>query len=105
MDTDKITIEHIPAKALFRTVVDGVEAHVAYKSDGKSLDIRHTIVPEPIGGRGIASALVRAAYDYALANNLTPVATCSYAVIWLQRHPEYHGETGKDNAGPNSCAL
>jgi len=51
MDTDKITIEHIPAKALFRTVVDGVEAHVAYKSDGKSLDIRHTIVPEPIGGR------------------------------------------------------
>lgn len=105
MEKDKITIEHIPAKTLFRTVVDGVEAHVAYTTDGKSLDIRHTIVPEPIGGRGIASALVRAAYDYAIANNLTPVATCSYAVVWLQRHPEYHGEISKDYAGPNSCAL
>ena len=75
--------------------------HVA---DG-ALDVRHTIVPGEIGGRGIASALVKAAYDYALANELVPVATCSYAVKWLERHPEYNGKTGKDYAGEGTCAL
>ncbi|HAC95644.1 MAG TPA: GNAT family N-acetyltransferase, partial [Odoribacter splanchnicus] len=32
-------------------------------------------------------------------------ATCSYAVVWLQRHPEYHGHPGKDYGGCSSCAL
>ena len=61
--------------------------------------------PGEISGRGIASALVKAAYDYALANGLVPVATCSYAVVWLERHPEYNGKTGKDYAGEGTCAL
>ena len=51
------------------------------------------------------SALVKAAYDYALDNELVPVATCSYAVKWLERHPEYNGKTGKDYAGEGTCAL
>ena len=42
----------------------------------------------PIEGRGIAATLVKAAYDYALANGMKPKATCSYAVRWLERHPE-----------------
>jgi hypothetical protein len=40
-----------------------------------------------------------------LANELVPVATCSYAVKWLERHPEYNGKTGKDYAGEGTCAL
>ena len=39
-------IEHYPEKGEFQTIVDGVKAHVSYISDGKMLDIRHTIVPE-----------------------------------------------------------
>ena len=40
-------------------------------------------------GKGITAAtLVKAAYDYALANGMKPKATCSYAVRWLERHPE-----------------
>ena len=54
---------------------------------------------------GIASALVKAAYDYARCKGLKAVATCSYAVIWLQRHPEYQGEVGEDYAGQGTCAL
>ena len=65
----------------------------------------YTIVPSEIGGRGIASALVKAAYDFALENALKPIATCSYAVVWLQRHPEYQGEISKDYCEGNSCAL
>ena len=76
-----------------------------YSPNKGALDVRHTIVPDEISGRGIASALVKAAYDYALANGLVPVATCSYAVVWLERHPEYNGKTGKDYAGEGTCAL
>ena len=63
------------------------------------------LVPEELGGRGIASALVKAAYDYALENGYKPVATCSYAVVWLKRHPEYNGKTGNDFGGEGTCAV
>ena len=55
--------------------------------------------------RGVAAALVKAAYDYALSEGLTPVATCAYAVAWLQRHPEYKGCSSAEYAQGNSCAL
>ena len=44
--------------------------------------------PDHYEGKGIAAALVAAAYNYGLENGLKPKATCSYAIRWLQRHPE-----------------
>lgn len=97
-------ITHDKNKNEFYTVVDGFKAHVAYAADECSLDIKHTIVPKEIGGQGIASALVKTAYDYAVENKLTPVATCAYAATWLKRHPEYKGCESKDYI-EGSCAL
>ena len=82
-------ITHYPDKKRFETQVDGVTAFVQYRLSGDKLDIIHTIVPPAIGGRGIASALVKYAYDYAIENGMKPLATCSYAVTWLHRHPDY----------------
>ncbi len=98
-------IIHLPDEKMFKTVVDGYTAYVSYQLYDNKLDIRHTVVPPPISGREIAAKLVKAAYDYALTHQLQPVATCSYAVVWLQRHPEYHGATGEDYGGCSSCAL
>lgn len=98
-------IIHDKDKQAFRVEVDGHNAHLTYQLIDGGLDVRHTLVPTEINGRGIASALVKAAYDYALANNLKPVATCSYAVVWLERHPEYQGAVGKDYGGEGTCAL
>lgn len=81
-------IEHQPEQKLFKTEVEGRTAFVQYRLLNGGLDIIHTIVPRPLEGQGIAAALVKAAYDYAVANGLKPRATCSYAVAWLQRHPE-----------------
>lgn len=81
-------IEHQPDQKLFKTEVEGRTAFVQYRLLNGGLDIIHTIVPRPLEGQGIAAALVKAAYDYAVANGLKPKATCSYAVAWLQRHPE-----------------
>lgn len=98
-------ITHDENRRRFWVTVDGYTAYVDYRLADGGLDIRHTIVPKEIGGRGIASALVKAAYDYACDGGLQPVATCSYAVVWLQRHPEYRGKVGGDFGGEGTCAL
>ena len=68
---------------------EGSTAYVEYDLHHNGLDIKHTVVPPAIGGRGIASLLVKFIYDYAIHNGLTPIATCSYAQVWLKKHPEY----------------
>jgi predicted GNAT family acetyltransferase len=83
------TIEHQPARQRFATRVDGHEAVVDYRLDGDTLVITHTGVPEAIGGRGIAGALVRAAMDHARAEGLRVHPACSYAEAWMRRHPDY----------------
>ena len=98
-------IKHQAENSRFTVEVDGYTARVDYKIGNGALDIRHTIVPKEIGGRGIASALVKAAADYAVEHNLKPVATCSYAVVWFKRHPEYNAATGSDYAGEGCCVL
>ena len=85
------TITHYPEKNSFETKLAGVTAFVQYRLSGDRLDIIHTIVPTAIEGRGVAAALVKHAYDYAIEHGMKPLATCSYAVAWLHRHPEYAG--------------
>jgi predicted GNAT family acetyltransferase len=53
------------------------------------MTITHTGVPPEVGGRGIASALVQAALDVARAEGWKVVPACSYAAVWMQRHPDY----------------
>ena len=98
-------IEHDLQTGMFRAETEHGTAELSDRISHGTLDVRRTFVPPALRGQGIASRLVRAAYDYAKDNGWKPVATCSYAVLWLQRHPEYEGETGKDYNGPGSCAL
>lgn len=84
-----MNIEHDLQKHAFYTTVEGVKAYVSFRIEDNMLIVEHTIVPQAIAGRGIASALVKAAYDYALMQGLVPSATCTYAQRWLERHPEY----------------
>lgn len=85
----KYDVVHYPEQNRFEVKEDGLTAYVEYCLTDGGLEILHTIVPEPLEGQGIASAMVRAAYDYALANGLRPLAACSYAVAWLKKHPAY----------------
>ena len=110
-------IQHHPEQHRFTLTQNGETAHVAYRIENGALDIRHTIiengaldirhtiVPAPLEGQGIASALVKAAYDYALQQGYRCVATCAYAVRWLQRHPEYNGTPSQEYCEGNACAL
>jgi uncharacterized protein len=84
------SISHDPDDHRFSTVVDGVEAHLEYRLRGDVMTIMHTGVPEAIGGRGIAGALVQAAMDHARAEGLKVNPACSYSAAWMERHPDYH---------------
>lgn len=70
------------------TQEDGVEAFVEYELDGAVMTITHTIVPEAIGGRGIAGKLVGAAFERARAQGWKVRTQCSYAAAWAQKHPD-----------------
>ena len=89
-------VHHDEAQKKFWVEVDGYKADMSYHLKEGHLDIRHT---------GIASMLVKTAYDYARHKGLKPMATCAYAVRWLQRHPEYQGVISEDYAGSGTCAL
>jgi predicted GNAT family acetyltransferase len=66
---------------------DGV-AELRYRLDGHRLVLEHTEVPEELGGRGIGSALVKAAVERARADGLGLVVECQFASAWLRRHAE-----------------
>ena len=71
-------IIHQPEQKLFKTEVDGRTAFVQYRLIGDSLDIIHTIVPQPIEGRGIAGCLGKSCLmSMHQPTGMKPKATCS----------------------------
>jgi predicted GNAT family acetyltransferase len=76
------------AAGRFQAVVDGYTAELTYRVTGDRMVITHTGVPPAIEGRGIGSALVRAAVEDATARDLTIVPLCPFVGAWLDRHPE-----------------
>lgn len=60
-----------------------------YHLNGQTMTITHTGVPEAVGGRGLASALTRVALDYARKEGWSIVPMCSYAAVYIKRHPQY----------------
>lgn len=82
-------IRHDTDEQRFFTTVDGHEAEVTYEIEDGAMAITHTIVPEAIGGRGIAGDLNRAAFEHARRAGLGVRPLCSYAAAWAKRHAEY----------------
>ncbi len=70
----------------FYLETEGMESYVKYIKTEDSFNIISTYVPKPLEGRGIASALVKEAYDYAESLGLMLLGSCSYAEIWLKRN-------------------
>lgn len=85
-----LDIRHLAAAHRFETTVDGVVCELDYLLEGGVMTITHTGVPEQVGGRGIAGELVRTAVETARREGWKIVPACSYAQVWMQRHPEFN---------------
>ena len=78
-----------------------VVAEVTFPTkDGISI-IDHTFVDPALRGEGVAGKLVRLAADHITKEGNRIGATCSYAVAWFKRHPEYHTVS----SGPAACRI
>jgi predicted GNAT family acetyltransferase len=84
-----LNIVHNAAASRFEVVVDGVLCVLEYNLRGNVMSIDHTGVPEAVGGRGIAGALAKAAFEHARSEHWRVIPACSYVATWIQRHPEY----------------
>lgn len=58
--------------------------------DENTVNINHTYVSDSLRGQGIACKLMKAAAEQLLAQNKKAVLTCSFAVKWFERNPEYN---------------
>ena len=83
------TVTHNEAAQRYEIVVDSRIAFSAYERRGDEIVFTHTEVPEALEGRGIGSALARAALDDARAKNLTVVPLCPFIRAYIERHPAY----------------
>ena len=101
---DNVVVQHDPAGRRFYATLQGYEACLMYRLTGSDIDLYHTYVPEVFRGRGIAEKLCKAAFEYAKANRLTVLPSCSYiSDAYLKRHTEYEALTKR--GGPASNPL
>lgn len=86
---DAPVVRHNEAKSRFEIELDGDVAYAAYRLADHRIIFPHTVVPEKFEGRGLASALARAALDYARSQHLQVVPRCSFFAAFIARHPEH----------------
>lgn len=90
-----VEVEHEPANSRWVAKLAG-SADIAFleyalndKSTPKLLDLRHTFTPLSMRGKGIAGHMVKAAFQYARANSMKVIPTCTYIPVWVRRNPDF----------------
>ncbi len=100
---ESLNVVHDQPGSRFCVKLEGFEACLMYRRNGNEIDLYHTYVPEVFRGRGIAEQLCKAAFEYAKAQKLSVIPSCSYiSGPYLKRHPEYQSLTA---SGPTSNPL
>jgi predicted GNAT family acetyltransferase len=95
-----IAVTHDPPRRTFTAHVEGHEAYLRYLPSGDGvLDYASTYVPDGLRGRGIASAIVRQALDYARAEGYRVSPSCWFVRDFLRKHPEYADLSVEDRQG------
>ena len=65
-------------------------AEVTFPSVAENkVNVNHTYVDRSLRGQGVADKLLTALAQDLKKKNKKAVATCSYAVDWFEKHPEY----------------
>ena len=86
---------HEPSRKRFAVYESGETAYLTYHEmkDG-TLDFSYTYTPLPIRGRGIATAIIKNALDYARSQGKKVEPTCPFVATYIDRHREYQELAG-----------
>jgi predicted GNAT family acetyltransferase len=66
-----------------------VAGFVDYQETSELVVLTHTEVDPAFEGRGVGSALARAALDDIRERELKALVICPFILSWLRHHPEY----------------
>ena len=86
--TQAIDITHNQAANRFETTIEGHTGFISYQDQDDRIVYDHTIVPSELGGKGVGSALVKHALDYARSEGKKVVPTCSFVASYINKHAE-----------------
>jgi predicted GNAT family acetyltransferase len=73
----------------FELSVDGHVAFAEYFIRGNVVTFTHTLVPNELEGKGVGSALAKAALNDARSRGLAVIPRCPFIHAYIERHPEY----------------
>jgi predicted GNAT family acetyltransferase len=76
-------------KGRFEIERDGDVAYLDYALAGPVLELIHTEVPPKMSGRGVASALIQSALDWAREHKVKVDVMCPFVAEYLKKHGEY----------------
>ena len=91
---NEIQVQDNPSEARFEVNLGSQLAVLTYRQPDGQLILVHTDVPPELEGRGIGSALGRAALETAKQRGLRVFPQCDFARAYIMRHPEYQDVPG-----------
>jgi predicted GNAT family acetyltransferase len=86
-EAPKVSINE--AKGRFEVGLDGEIAFTEYVVHNGAMVLPHTLVPEAFEGRGVGSALAKAALGYAREHGLKVKPSCPFIAAYITKHPEW----------------
>ena len=91
VEQDRISLSDYAGKLLAEVTFPAI--------DNSTVNINHTFVDDSLRGQGIAGQLMQKAADVLKMEKKKILPTCSYAVKWFQKHPEYADIVVKSTEG------
>jgi hypothetical protein len=84
-----VNVQNDTVKHRFFVELDGQLALLSYRLSPGKVTFTHAEVPRAFEGHGIASAIGKAALEWAKAENLRVVPACPFMASYVEKHPEY----------------
>ena len=81
-------VTHNQAEDRYELAVGGDTAVAAYRMEGDVVAFTHTVVPEELEGRGIATRLIEGALADVRARGLKIRPLCAFVQHYVERHPD-----------------
>lgn len=80
----------------FEVTLGGETAFAEYVLHNGAMVLPHTVVPDAFAGKGVGSALARAALGYAREHGLKVKPSCPFMAGYIKKHPEWQDLVHQD---------
>lgn len=90
MSDEIFEVIHNEAEGRFEIHLDGTIAFAEYRQLANGVLFPHTEAPAAFEGRGVGSALVKAAMAWVRQRNQVVMPVCTFVAGYIQRHPDLH---------------